>query len=57
MDYSHIDLKSRNKLAGIGAQVQFLRQARHTVYQQVREKLAFQRAPGRVYLVGCGDSW
>jgi glucosamine--fructose-6-phosphate aminotransferase (isomerizing) len=57
MDYSNIDLKWQNMLAGIEAQVPFVKQAPHTVYQQVREKLALTRAPGRVYLVGCGDSW
>lgn len=57
MDYSKIDLKWQNMLAGIEAQVPFVRQAPHTVYQQVRERLALTQAPERVYLVGCGDSW
>lgn len=57
MDYSNIDLKWQNMLAGIEAQVPFIRQSPHAVYRQVSEKLALKRAPSRVYLVGCGDSW
>ena len=57
MDYSNIDLKWQNMLAGIEAQVPFVSQAPHTVYEQVRERLALKQAPERVYLVGCGDSW
>lgn len=57
MDFKNMDLKWQNMLAGIEAQVPFIRQSPHTVYQQVCEKLAFKQAPARVYLVGCGDSW
>jgi glucosamine--fructose-6-phosphate aminotransferase (isomerizing) len=57
MDYSNIDLKWQNMLAGIEAQVPFVRQAPQAVYEQVRERLALKQAPERVYLVGCGDSW
>ena len=57
MDYSNIDLKWKNMIAGIEAQVPFVRQSPHTIYQQVKEKLALKSAPERVYLVGCGDSW
>lgn len=57
MDFENMDLKWQNMLAGIEAQVPFVRQAPQTVMQQVRERLALQRPPGRVYLVGCGDSW
>ncbi len=57
MDYSNIDLKWQNMIAGIEAQVPFIRQSPHAVYQQVCDKLALKKAPSRVYLVGCGDSW
>lgn len=57
MDFSNIDLKWQNMMAGIEAQVPFLRQAPHTVYQQVKEQLALKQVPSRVYLTGCGDSW
>lgn len=57
MDFKNMDLKWQNMLAGIEAQVPFIRQSPQAVYQQVREKLALKQAPSRVYLVGCGDSW
>lgn len=57
MDFKNMDLKWQNMLAGIEAQVPFIRQSPHAVYQQVREKLALKQTPSRVYLVGCGDSW
>jgi len=57
MNFNNMDLKWQNMMAGIEAQVPFLRHSPHTVYEQVREKLALQQAPARVYLVGCGDSW
>ncbi len=57
MDYSNIDLKWQNMLAGIEAQAAYVRQAPFTVYQQVKERLALPGLPARVYLVGCGDSW
>lgn len=57
MDYENMDLKWQNMLAGIEAQVQFLRESPPVVYGQVSEQLTFERVPSRVYLVGCGDSW
>lgn len=57
MDYSKIDLKWQNMIAGIEAQVAFISQSPYTVYEQVKERLALKEAPERVYLVGCGDSW
>ncbi len=57
MDYTNIDLKWQNMLAGIEAQVPFIRDSPQAVYEQVREKLALTRLPARVYLTGCGDSW
>ena len=57
MDLNNIDLKWQNMMAGIQAQVPFIRQSPHAVYRQVCDKLALKHAPARVYLVGCGDSW
>jgi glucosamine--fructose-6-phosphate aminotransferase (isomerizing) len=57
VDYSNMDLKWQNMLAGIEAQVPFIQNSAHAVYQQVRDKLALKQTPSRVYLVGCGDSW
>lgn len=57
MDYTDMDLKWQNMMAGIEAQVPFIRQSPHAVYEQVRERLALTSSPSRVYLVGCGDSW
>jgi glutamine---fructose-6-phosphate transaminase (isomerizing) len=57
MNYDKIDLKWQNMMAGIEAQVTYLRETPHVVYQQVCEKLALEKAPERIYLVGCGDSW
>lgn len=57
MEFKNMDLKWQNMLSGIEAQVAFIRQSPHAVYQQVREKLALKQAPSRVFLVGCGDSW
>jgi glucosamine--fructose-6-phosphate aminotransferase (isomerizing) len=57
MDFNNMDLKWQNMLAGIEAQVPFIRQSPYIVYQQIREKLALKQVPARVYLVGCGDSW
>lgn len=57
MDYTDMDLKWQNMMAGIEAQVPFIRQSPHVVYQQVRDRLGLTSPPSRVYLVGCGDSW
>jgi len=57
MNFENMDLKWQNMLAGIEAQAPFVRQAPQTVYEQVRNGLRLTRAPQRVYLVGCGDSW
>jgi glucosamine--fructose-6-phosphate aminotransferase (isomerizing) len=57
MNFEDMDLKWQNMLAGIEAQVPFVRQAPQLVFEQVRERLALERAPSKVYLVGCGDSW
>ena len=57
MDFSNIDLKWQNMMAGIQAQVPFLQQAPYDVYEQVCQNLALRQVPSRVYLVGCGDSW
>lgn len=57
MDYTQMDLKWINMMAGIEAQVPFVRDSPHEVYRQVREKLALTKCPSRAYLVGCGDSW
>lgn len=57
MSHTQMDLNWQNMLAGIEAQVPFIRSAPHRMYRQVRERLAIDRAPSRVYLVGCGDSW
>ena len=57
MDFSNIDLKWQNMMAGIEAQVPFIRHSPYEVYQQVSEKLALEKVPSRVYLTGCGDSW
>ena len=57
MDYTQMDLQWQNMMAGIEAQVPFIRQSPHVVYEQVRDRLALKRPPSRVYLVGCGDSW
>lgn len=57
MDYTQMDLKWQNMMAGIEAQVPLIRESPQVVYQQVRDRLALKKAPSRVYLVGCGDSW
>jgi len=57
MDYTQMDLQWQNMMAGIEAQVPFIRQSPHVVYEQVRDRLALEKPPSRVYLVGCGDSW
>ncbi len=57
MDHREIDLKWENMLAGIKAQVPFLRQSPAAIYADIKERLHFSAAPSRVYLTGCGDSW
>ncbi len=57
MDYSKIDLKWENMVAGIKAQVPFLREAPFSIYENIKETVKLERAPSRIYLTGCGDSW
>lgn len=57
MNFDKMDLKWQNMMAGIEAQVPFIRHSPHAVYQQLRANLELKRAPARVYLIGCGDSW
>lgn len=57
MDYSNIDLKWNNMMAGIKAQVDFLREAPFSIYENIKETVKLESAPERVYLTGCGDSW
>ncbi len=57
MDYTQMDLKWINMMAGIEAQVPFIRDSPREVYRQGRDQLSLRQAPSRVYLVGCGDSW
>lgn len=57
MDYSNMDLRWENMLAGIKAQVPFLRDAPHAIYKEIKESVEIKEAPSRVYLTGCGDSW
>lgn len=55
MDMSKIDLAWVNMIAGIEAQVPYVRDAPYAFYEQLaRIEL---KAPSRVYLTGCGDSW
>lgn len=57
MDYSNIDLKWNNMMAGIKAQVDFLRDAPFTIYDNIKSTVKLDKAPSRVFLTGCGDSW
>ena len=57
MDFDNIDLKWQNMLAGIKAQVPFVRQSPAAIYDQIKSELQFDMAPDRIYLTGCGDSW
>ena len=57
MDFSKIDLKWENMLAGIKAQVPFLRNAPSTIYKTIKESIKLEKPPSRVFLTGCGDSW
>jgi glucosamine--fructose-6-phosphate aminotransferase (isomerizing) len=57
VDFSKIDLRWENMLAGIRAQVPFLREAPSAIYANITEIVRLDRPPARVYLTGCGDSW
>jgi glutamine---fructose-6-phosphate transaminase (isomerizing) len=57
MDYTKIDLKTQNMLAGITAQVTFVRDSPKAIYEDIKNRLQLKSAPSKVYLVGCGDSW
>lgn len=57
MDFDRIDLKWQNMLAGINAQVAFVQHSPQAIYQDIQEKLKLEKAPQKVYLTGCGDSW
>jgi len=57
MDYSNIDLKWQNMLAGIKAQVPFVKNSPRTMYENIKSELNLESAPEKVYLTGCGDSW
>jgi glutamine---fructose-6-phosphate transaminase (isomerizing) len=56
MDMSEIDLAWANMIAGIEAQVPYVREAPHVFYEQLA-RLDLNARPSRVYLTGCGDSW
>lgn len=57
MNFDEIDLKWQNMLAGIKAQVPFVRNSPAAIYEDIKSKLALKKAPSKVYLIGCGDSW
>lgn len=57
MNLEDIDLKWQNMLAGIKAQVPFVRDSSTVIYENIKSKLNLKKAPSKVYLVGCGDSW
>lgn len=57
MDFSNIDLKWQNMLAGINAQVPFVRESPPVIYHNIKSELQLEKAPEKVYLTGCGDSW
>jgi len=57
MDYSNIDLKWQNMMAGIKAQVPFVEKSPRIMYEEIKNCLALEKAPAKVYLTGCGDSW
>src|SRR5437867_4009427 len=56
MDMSKIDLAWANMIAGIEAQVPYLREAPYVFYEQLA-RVELKARPSRVYLTGCGDSW
>lgn len=55
MDMSKIDLAWVNMIAGIEAQVPYVRDAPYAFYEQLTRIPL--KPPSRVYLTGCGDSW
>jgi len=57
MNYDQIDLKWQNMLAGIKAQVPFVRDSPAAIYEDIKSKLNLTKVPEKIYLVGCGDSW
>jgi len=57
MDYETIDLKWQNMLAGIKAQASFIQKSPHVIYEEIQSRLRLEKAPEKVYLTGCGDSW
>ena len=57
MNYDQIDLKWQNMLAGIRAQVPFVRNSPRLIYEQIKASLNLKTIPTKVYLTGCGDSW
>ena len=57
MNFDKIDLKWQNMLAGIQAQVPFVRLSPAAIYENIRRQLDLQKPPSKVYLTGCGDSW
>jgi len=57
MAYDQNNLKWVNMLAGIKAQVPYLRSAPKEIYNQIRENFQPEQIPERVYLTGNGDSW
>lgn len=57
MNIDKLRVQLKNMLAGIEAQVPFMRKCPYEMYQIVREQLHLEPVPERIYLVGCGDSW
>lgn len=57
MNFDEIDLKWQNMLAGIKAQVPFVRDSPTAIYEDIKSKLNLKQAPTKIYLLGCGDSW
>jgi len=57
MDFDNIDLKWQNMLAGIKAQVPFVKNSPKAIYENIKDELKLDKAPEKVYLTGCGDSW
>jgi glucosamine--fructose-6-phosphate aminotransferase (isomerizing) len=57
MNFDDIDLKWQNMLAGIKAQVPFVRDSPAAIYEDIKSKLNLKNGPSKIYLIGCGDSW
>lgn len=57
MDFDNIDLKWQNMLAGIRAQIPFVKNSPKVIYENIKSTLKLDNAPEKVYLTGCGDSW